>query len=69
MQGEKILSVDAKETQYNIAKEESGWVVIAPNGQKIDVADFNPIESERHSDGTMTYKLYGAYTHLLRKVL
>jgi len=69
MQGEKIVSVDSKETEYDIVKEESNWIVVTPKRVKISIDKFNPIDIINNKDGTTTYKLYGAYTHLLRKVL
>lgn len=44
-------------------------MVITPDKRKVDIADFKPIDIVNNADGTTTYKLYGAYTHLLRKVL
>jgi hypothetical protein len=69
MQGEKILTVESEETKYNISKEESNWMVLTPTGEKIEIDKFKPIDIVNNDDGTTTYKLYGAYTHLLRKVL
>ncbi len=69
MRGEQILNVDSKETEYNITKEESNWIVTDPKGRKTEIDKFKPIEIVNNKDGTTIYKLYGAYTHLLRKVL
>lgn len=50
MQGEKILSVDSKETEYNIMKEESNWTVITPKNERIGIDKFNPIEIINNAD-------------------
>lgn len=44
-------------------------MVTDPKGKKTEIDKFKPIDIVNNKDGTTTYKLYGAYTHLLRKVL
>lgn len=69
LRGEQVISVDAKETEFDIIKDEWTWTVITPKRVKMDIAKFLPYDITYNDDGTTVYKLYGAYTHLLRKVL
>ena len=44
-------------------------MVLTPKRVKMDIAKFLPYDITYNDDCTTVYKLYGAYTHLLRKVL
>jgi hypothetical protein len=58
MRREEVLSVDAKETEYNIHKDDGTWTVIKPDGEQVDIANFKPYDIINNNDGTITYKLY-----------
>lgn len=67
---EQIVSVDARETEYSISKNDNWWVVHTPSNEIIPIEDFKPIETiQNKENGTIIYRIYGAYTHVLRNVL
>lgn len=70
MQGTKILSVDANTTIYDTAKHDGEWWVMKDWERISKVKDFKQVEVFTDTTNhTTTYKLYWAYTHLLRATL
>lgn len=69
LKGTEVISVDAVQTKYTISKEDWLWNVHDETWKKICPTDeFKYIE--RSIDWVYTiYKVYWAYTHILRKVL
>ena len=65
-----VLSVDAKETKFDIRKSNEWMWSVYCGDQFISFSDdFNPINTVEHKDGSLTITLYWAYTHILRNVL
>ena len=69
VKGQTVLSVDAKETAYDIVKVDWVWSIFLNNKFVCLSDDFNPIETIEQDDGSLIIKLYGAYTHILRNIL
>jgi len=69
VKGQTIISVEAKETEYDIDKIEWWWTIFHKGLAVCPSDDFVPIVTEEQKDGSLFIYLYWAYTHILRKVM
>lgn len=66
---QNILSVEAKQTAYDISKVDGIWSIFLDWKFICKSDDFNPIDTVENEDWTLTIKIYWAYTHILRNIL
>lgn len=69
VKGQTVLNVEANETKYDISKVDWVWTVHLNKKPICPSDEFNPIETTENKDGSLTIKLFGAYTHILRNIL
>lgn len=68
MKNRKVLKIEQWDTQYWAEKTDDWWIIIQPDGTRINTDTFSPYKTEQDWD-ILKIWLYWAYTHVLREIL